>query len=379
MVRDPKLIDKLIADLHFHNYLFVAEGDNIFTDYNENIENLQSALSFLGLGKVLDAHVDFYHGGNVLTKEKSDYINTFIDDVLIDYFFRTYKFNEIIFPKGLCYEQITPNGIVHPNDDISLNLNNIYDRCTFANNIFRLFGIDNDLAHLFSGNKYFHSFALSHRIYGLHSSCGALVNDKHIYTIPLDLFINKYYPGKKLIRTEFRGRTIKEFVNYVYNECEHEYYNSFSSSLHLSLYNFEDGFSKIAKSNIFGDYTIQDILIIYSLLTDKFLLHEDSFLITLCFCMKMDMLENHILNDFIDFEETNKLSQTIEPYIKSKDLYLRFASHTNSKAFSFEQISDTICNVNLFGKHSATLINHSNTLPLPHLYNDIKNNIKSCM
>lgn len=375
MVRDTKLIDKLIADLHFHNYLFVAEGDNIFSDRDENVESLQSALSLLGLDKVLDAHVDFYHGGNVLTKEKADYINTFIDDVLIDYFFRSYKFKEIIFPKGLCYEQITPNGIVHPDVDVSLNLNNIYDRCTFANNIFRLFGIDHDLANVFSGNKYFHSFFVNHRIYGLHSSCGTLVNDKPIYTIPLDRFINKYYPGKKLIRTELRGRTIKEFVNYIYNECEHEYYSSFSSTLLLSLHHFEDGFSKIAKNNIFGEYSIQDILIIYSLLTDKFLLHEDSFLITLCFCMKMEMLENQLLNDFIDFEETNLFSRTIEPFIRSKDLYLRFASHTDSKAFSFEQINDTICDVKLFGKHSSILINHSNTLPLPHLYNNIINNV----
>lgn len=71
MIRDSKLIDKLIADLHFHNYLFVVEGDNIFTDKDENIETMQAIIKSLGLDCKLNAHTDFYHGGNVLIKEKN--------------------------------------------------------------------------------------------------------------------------------------------------------------------------------------------------------------------------------------------------------------------------------------------------------------------
>lgn len=373
MVRDEKLIDKLIADLHFHNYLFVVDGDNVFTETDENIERVASMIKDLGMADKLDAHTDFYHGGNVLTDAKSDYINEFIDDVLIDYFFRTYDFKKINFPKGLCYEQITPDGIIHPQTDITLDLNDIYDRCTFANNIFRLFGIDDDLADLFHGNKFFKSFSLNRKIYGLHSWCGVLVNDKPIYSIPLDRFLLKYYPGRLLERATKRGKTIKEFFSFVDRECEHEYFSCFSTNYLISLSEIQQGFSEIKDDNIFGEYTIEDILLIYSLLTDKFLLTEDSFLLALCNCMGKEILTNNFLTDFIGFEETNLSSASIERFIKSKDLYLRFASHTTSKAFSFEPLNDTLSQIYFFDKKSQLLLRHSNSLPLPYLHNLVIN------
>lgn len=369
MVRDEKLIDKLIADLHFHNYLFVVEGDNIFIQTDENIERAASIIKVLGLDDRLDAHTDFYHGGNVLTDVKSDYINEFIDDVFIDYFFRTYNFKKIIVPKGLCHLQITPDGIIHPQCDINLDLNNIYDRCTFANNIFRLFGIDDDLVHLFPENKFFKSFSLNRKIYGLHSWCGTLINDKSVYGIPLDRFLSRYYPGRQLERTVNRGKTIKEFVTFMYGECKHDYFNSLTPYYLISLHKIKQGFSKIKENNIFGEYTIEDILLIYSLLTDKFLLTEDSFLLDLCNCVGEEILTNNFLNDFIIFENTNLSSASIEKFIKSKDLYLRFANHTTSKAFSFEPIDEIFCQIYLFGKKSQLLLRHSNSLPLPYLYN----------
>lgn len=138
-----------------------------------------------------------------------------------------------------------------------------------------------------------------------------------------------------------------------------------------SLQEFEDGFSQIQDEKIFGQYTIEEILLIYALLTDKFLLHEDSFLLTLCFCIKSKLLENSILNDFIYFEDNNMSSKSIEPYINSKDMYLRFASHTKSKAYTFKPINDVMCQVDLFGKPSVKLISHSNTMPLPYFYKNI--------
>lgn len=371
MIRDSKLIDKLIADLHFHNYLFVEEGDNIFSERDENIETTQSIIKALGLDDRPNAHTDFYHGGNVLTKEKSDYLNSFIDDVFIDFFFRTYDFKEIIFPRGLCYEQITSDGVIHPQEDISLNLKNPFDRCTFANNIFCLFGIDKDLLKLFPKNKYFNSFYIDWKVFGLHSWCGVLINDKPIYSKLLDSFLSRFYPGLSLQRSCYRGETIKEFVKFLYavNSCE--YYNSVLDSYLFSLYQFEEGFRKIKDSNIFGDYKLKDLLLIYSLLINKFLLDENSFLLTLCHCYKTELLDNKILNDFIRFEETHLSSKSIEPFIKSKDMYLRFASHTKSRAYSFEQINEVLARVSLFNKYSVKLLRHSNTMPLPYLYTTI--------
>ena len=73
MIRDSALIDKLIADLHFHNFLNVVEGDNFFTSADHTIENLQSVLNAIGLDNKLNAHKDFYHGGNVQTTETVSY------------------------------------------------------------------------------------------------------------------------------------------------------------------------------------------------------------------------------------------------------------------------------------------------------------------
>ncbi len=372
MIRDNRLIDKLIADLHFHNFLFVNEGENIniFVEKNEDIENLQSIIEAAGFGDVLNAHTDFYHGGIVNTEEQVDYINEYIDDVFIDYFFRTYKFKEIIFPKGLCYERITPNGIIHPHEDITLNLNDIYDRCTFSNNIFRLFGVDKILIKFFPDNNYIKSFNIDDRIYGLHSWCGALINNNSIFEIPFEQFLSKYYDGKSLLRTDLRGRTIKEFYTFLHQECSDEYVKDCSDSYYFRhIYLFKKDYSKIKNSNIFGDYTIEDILMIYSLLINKFLLDEDSFLLSLCHCVDENIGENKILNDFILFEENNRLSKTIEPFIKSKDLYLRFASHIKSKVFTFEPINDVLTQIKFFGKKSVVLLSNSNSLPLPYYYN----------
>jgi hypothetical protein len=201
----------------------------------------------------------FWHGGNVQTTEKSDYINTYLDDVFIDYFFRTYKFKEIIFPKGLCHEQITPEGIVHPKEDISLDLNNLYDRCTFANNIFRLFGVDSELKNQFPCNKYIKSLSMGQRIFGLQSWCFVLINDEPIYKMYLDTFINNYYPGHSLERTDHRGQTIKEFVKFVYGKYHTDIFSTFPINHLSSLQKFEDGFSQIRDKKIFGQYTIEEI------------------------------------------------------------------------------------------------------------------------
>lgn len=54
---------------------------------------------------------------------------------------------------------------------------------------------------------------MGQRIFGLHSWCFVLINDEPIYKMYLDTFINNYYPGHSLERTDHRGQTIKEFEN----------------------------------------------------------------------------------------------------------------------------------------------------------------------
>ena len=102
MIRSEELLNKLVADLHFHNYMELS-GDDIMNS-NKNV---------------------------VVTNSKKQVILDYIDDVYIDYFFRTHSFKPIIIPKGFIEKRYTKNGKVKVNSELSLCLNNIYDRYTF--------------------------------------------------------------------------------------------------------------------------------------------------------------------------------------------------------------------------------------------------------
>lgn len=364
MVRSQELIDKLVADLHFHHYLSVDEGDNFFSDRNRGIEQIESMLERWGLNNKLDAHEDFYHGGQVVTERQIDYIYQFIDDVYIDYFFRTYNFHPIVFPKGLCYEQVTKDKVIHPETEVSLNLNDLYDRSTFVNNIYRLFGVNDTLLKWFPKNSFIKGFYINEKVFGLHSFCDILVNKIHFWK-NFEGYLSKYYPGRAVIKPQFRGKEIMRYLDFLSKEFIPPVYEGCSYSYKTEIYNFEKGFSQIKDSHIFGEYTIEEILMIYALLIDKFDLNEDAFLLSLCMRHKID---NKILAAFVDFEESNQDYRLIEPYICSEDLYLRFASHLKSKAFQFTPINDTTTRVSLFNKEPVNLLHYGNTMPLPYLY-----------
>lgn len=365
MIRSSELVDKLVADLHFHKFFYVEEGDNMFTDRNEVLSHMESFISSLGLAKDLNVHTDFFHGGSVVNSSKIDHIYQYIDDVFIDYFFRTYNFKEIIFPKGFCYEQITPKGIVHPEGEIVIHLNNLYDRCTFVNNIWRLFGLDNYLFTVFPKNGFIKQFYLDRKFFGLHTECGVLLNEIP-FNKDFDEYLDRYYTGKSYINPLFRGIEIFKYARFLYEECEHSIYNC-HPSYQLKIHNFSYGFSQIRENHLFGEYTIEDILFIYALLTDKFILTEDAFLLSICHCLGKK-IENDILAAFIGYEALTQDYHMIEPYICSKDLYLRFASHTKSKAFNFSNMNDAVDYVQLFQQEPVPLIRIGNTMPLPYLY-----------
>lgn len=72
MVRSGILVDKLVADLHFHHYLEVT-GDDLLGE-NRNV---------------------------VVTSSKKEVIENYIDDVFVDFFFRTQDFVPVVIPGRL--------------------------------------------------------------------------------------------------------------------------------------------------------------------------------------------------------------------------------------------------------------------------------------
>lgn len=366
MIRCQELIDKLVADLHFHHYLFVDVGDNIFTKENEFLNNVDNFLKSIGLDKEISAHTDFYHGGNVVTQRAIEHIYRYIDDVFIDYFFRTHRFRPILIPKGFCNQQITPKGIIEPANDVEiiLNLNNIYDRCTFVRMIYSLFGQkESKLYELFPNNHFINGFSLNDI-----QSCLILENE-YPYGEELFLYIENKYKYSKFDPTQ-RANEIIAF-NHFCTENSYNFKHEGFTQLWLKKYcNKIWDYKRIKDSKIFGEYCIEDILMLYVLLIDRFVLSEEK--ITAFLSPHIDVnREDSILSEFKNFENRHTDAKDIEPFIKSKDLYLRFASRTKSCAFKFTQQDELFESIQLFNQNPIRSLVYCNPIALPYLYNTL--------
>lgn len=367
MIRSQELIDKLVADLHFHNYLFVNEGDNIFTDRNETISNFENAIKSLGLSDKLDAHIDFFHGGNVVVSSTIDHIYDYIDDVYVDYFFRTHNFRPIIIPAGFCEERVTPQGLSCPNKnkEVILNLNSVYDRCSFVSFIFKSFGQnETKLSNLFPNNHFLGGFQLNCK-----RRC-FIIESEFPYGNELQTYINRKYQLNSKFKPTLRANEIATFGLF----CKENRFNFDYDGLSFNwLYNYckkAADYKKIKDCHIFGEYSIEDLLMLYALLVDKFILSEEK--LTTYLAINLEMLkENSILNDFKTFENKHTDYKEIEPFIHSKDLYLRFTSRKNSRAFKFTPHDRIYENIQLFDQKTIRSLVYNNPQQLPYLYNSL--------
>ena len=368
MIRSEELIEKLVADLHFHNYLFVNEGDNIFTGRSEFISNIENVLISMGINNKINAHTDFFHDGNVIAQSTIDYIYNYIDDVYIDYFFRTHNFHAIKIPNGFCNEQTTPNGIIHPGKDteVVLNLNNIYDRCTFVGVIFRLFGLrESKLCELFQNNHFINGFQLKNTKFGI------IIENEYPYSNELQLYIEQKYKLNSKFKPALKANEIVSFNRfYEENKCNFDYAGLTQVWIRNYWQKIRD-YILIRDSHIFGEYCIEDILILYVLLIDKLTLSEEK--LTTFLSSHLDVKRDHsILNEFRKFENSHTDYKEIEPFIHSKDLYLRFASRKRSRAFKFERQDALFESIQLFEQRPVQSLVYNNPLALPYLYNYLK-------
>lgn len=367
MIRSQELIDKLVADLHFHNYLFVNECDNIFTDRNETISNVENIIKSLGLNDNLNAHTDFFHGGHVVVPSTIDHIYDYIDDVYVDYFFRTHNFRPIIIPAGICEEQVTPQGLSCPNknQEVILNLNDIYDRCTFISFIFKSFGQnETKLCDLFPNNHFLGGFQLNSK-----KGC-FIIENEYPYSNELQTYINIKYQLNSKFKPTLRADEIAAFGLFCDKNRFNFDYDGFSFNWLSNYSKKTTDYYKIKDCHIFGEYSIEDVLMLYALLADKFVLSEEK--LTTYLAINLEMLkENSILNDFKTFENKHTDYKEIEPFIHSKDLYLRFTSRKNSRAFKFTPHDRIYENIQLFDQKPIRSLVYNNPQQLPYLYNSL--------
>lgn len=354
MIRSEELLNKLVADLHFHNYMELS-GDDIMNS-NKNV---------------------------VVTNSKKQVILDYIDDVYIDYFFRTHSFKPIIIPKGFIEKRYTKNGKVKVNSELSLCLNNIYDRYTFIEFILQNFCHHSILMNqMFPQNTFLQNLYGDDKRHGAASECSRIVISDlmgYIFNIFLEsddyktlMVIDRHM--QKDFGLHASASLLMQFNKY-HKENWYKYkFEGFTDiGVHI-ISNIHRDFIKIKDSHLFGDYTIEEILLIYSLLVEKFKVEDDNISTFVPMFVDIENMDNNIVGQFNKFEGQNIDYKIIEPYIFINDLYLRFTSFDKSKAFTFKVIDDMLIEIQHFRETPITSVYNSNPLPLPYLYNHLDNN-----
>lgn len=353
MIRSEKLINKLIADLHFHNYMTIT-GDDIMSN-NHNV---------------------------VITNSKEQVILDYIDDVYIDYFFRTHTFKPIIIPKGFVEKRYTERGTVLVTSDLSLCLNNIYDRYTFISFIFQSFCSRSSKLHQqFPQNSFLQNLFADENMHGA-ASQSSRINTSHFMAYEYNQFLEShcYNMAQKddwYLQKKFNYHASVP-VLIKFNKYRHENWYKFNfegfTNVGIKIISdIHEDYIKLKESHLFGDYTIEDILLIYSLLVEKFKFEEDDILTFISMFLDIEALDNSILGEFHNFEISNTDYKIIEPYIFMKDLYLRFTSPTKTKAFTLKLIDDMFIEIQRFNETPIKSVFFNNPLPLPYLYNHLYN------
>ena len=341
MVRSDILVDKLVADLHFHHYLEVT-GDDLL-DENRNL---------------------------VVTDSKKEVTENYINDVFVDFFFRTQHFAPIVIPRRLLKN--SGGDIQNYPSEIILQLQNHRDRCAFVKYISSLFSVNSLWAKEFEDNFFFRSFLHISRSYGPFWKVVVLMPNtplgyeyeaflKHLYG-------NRHSQHKPL----FRGKAIEAFNKFYQENWIHFDYSGLTTDGLLLMERRYADYQKMKSSHIFGEYTFEDILLLYALLVDKFILSDDN--IT-GFLAKFLTLDNAVIKMFDEFEVANQDFRVIEPYICQKDLYLRFISPARSKAIKYRVFGgwNKQVEIQFFDQEIVLSECNGNTLPLPYYYNSIRN------
>ena len=344
MIRSEELLDKLIADLHFHNYLEMTSDDLLNQRHNV-----------------------------VATKDKIDVVQRYINDIFIDYFFRSQTFKPIIVPKTFYAKRYTKEGLVSVDSDIVLNLNEIYDRYTFVHIVNLLFSRSRpNVSGISNNNLFFYGFLLINKVFAPYCRCPTPILQLP-YTHSLDQYLDFIYGNRhSLFAPVFKAQAVKEYGLYYQDNWLDFSMGTTNYSMQILHNRFKD-YNRIKSLHTFGEYTLEDILFLYTLLAEKMELQEDNLLSYISLYCESFHDPNNIVNLFDLFEKNHTDYHEIEPFITINDLYLRLTSTEKSKAFKFTPINSDIMEIQQFNNKAIRTIDRDNTLPLPYFYSLLDN------
>ena len=336
------MIDELVATLHFHGYLQM-ESSNIYGGAPLNV---------------------------VANDHKIDNIQEYIDDLYIDLFFRTHEFKPIRIPKDWKIQRYSKDGEEKCEGGIKLCLNSPFDRYTLVSCIANcILGNRGYLNKSVPQNKFLSSIIVDYKKYGPIWECPVIK-----FEIPkgdeFEQYLNYLYGMKhSMYNPTNRAQDIlyysEMFQSKVYNYC----YKNLTNYGLMTISKRQQGYKDIKDIDLFGEYTLEDILMIYCLLVYKFRMEEDSFMSFIGLFANGN--KHTFLHDFRDFEMQVTDAESVKPYIRDRDLFLRFTSPTKSKAVKFNLLGNGIAEIQFFKDKPIRTVFSNNSLPLPFLYNEL--------
>ena len=344
MIRSEELMDSLIATLHFHNYLQVT-SDVLFVEGPLNV---------------------------VANDHKKENIQDYIDDVFIDFFFRTHEFKPIIIPDDWYFRRYTSEGIKENTGGAVLNLNNPYDRYTFVDCVsMAVTNRYSESSKMFPENSFISDIIVFLKNFGPFWVCtrfelnAPFFNAFNQYlTYQFGMMHSKYKPI-------FRAQDILNYSKLYKEELYRYCFDGYTNIGLADIFKREMGFKEIRNLHIFGEYTLEDIFMIFCLLVDKLKMDEYGFLSYLALFATDEPNRKSFLNEFRNFEITNSNAECIKPFIRDRDLFLRFTSSTKSKAVKCEYYGNGFGRIQFFTDEPIPTVCMNNSLPLPFLYNDL--------
>ncbi len=355
MIVSERLIDELIATLHFHGYFHLMTSDA----YGNGPLNL------------------------VATQSQKKIIQQYIDDVFIDLFFRTHNFKPIYIPKEWNISRHTQDGRKNTDEVLQLNLNDPLDRCSFVSCISStLWG--GPFSQLFPNNKFINDIYIKYKKYGPIWECTHLCL-KEPHDDGFEQYLDYVYGSEwSKYKPLFRAQELIDYSEIYHSELRFNCNKYISNIIRHHIYQRMDDYQRIKDMNVFGEYTIEDIFIIYCLLVDKLKMDHgyhynrpsDKWMYILTFLglfAKECKGKQCILNDFLRFENEHQTEECIEPYIRDKDLFLRFTNAEKSKAIKFNYINNSMVELSFFRQKPIRTPYIDNTIPLPFLHDEIYN------
>ena len=260
----------------------------------------------------------------------------------------------------------------------------IYDNrilhISFVEFIFLNFCPHSDLMNqIFPENTFLQNLDVDKRWHAASSECNRIVTSdlmRYIYNRFLES--DDYQTFKVIDRHMQKDFSLHASASLLmkFNKYHHENWHKYEfdgfTNIGVNIIsNIHRDFIKMKDSHLFGDYTIEEILLIYSLLVEKYKFEEGNISTFVPIFVDSESIHSNIIGQFNKFEVANIDYKIIEPYIFINDLYLRLTSRTNSKAFTIKSIDDMFVEIQLLNREVIKSVHSNNSLPLPYLYNHL--------